>query len=657
MDKKILTIVLLGVLLSIPLIVSIPQVPQFLLFKGDVKIDGRIASEGTLVNFSVNGTELAHVAVDSNSEYGVFIQGHPELYNQPINITVGDYKAEQEIDYVYPQDVFFNLSTLTEKALNVTEVFPSKSEVRVSHTGVQDFNISTYTGYNDSVNHTWFLDGKEAKSFSDINSSSFEYMVLNNDSGTHRIEIFATDGFLTVSEEWILIIERPETSGFDGNTTDLDSLDLNELGDIPNVILEKTGKGKIEFLENLNLTGVTNLNEKVKINKGVVAINSSFYPQLSKPARITLTGLNYNTIPKIFYNNEFTVNPFSINKECDFCNILNYTPNPTTNGVVVFEVEHFSSFRVGESGERYNLTLFDDLDTCKEGTIGDLYLTIQDPDNGDEFKPGEEIEIEVDVENTADDDKDIVMEVALYNIDEDEVIEELEDEKEIDGGEDETFEFVMEVPNDFEDGSYLVFVKAYEDGDEKIQCVEDAIEIDLEREKHSVVIKDFSINPETITTGKNISIFAEVWNVGKNDEDVYIVAGIEKLDVSTKSDVFELEEFGDDDTYSETLFLEIPSGTQEGNYTLNIKAVFDGEKDEKTATVFVTKSVPIIFEPIVLSTEKTEKLEKTIPFKPDEKKYPEIQKPSKFPVWIPIVLFIGIIILIILIVTIGLKRR
>ena len=108
------------------------------------------------------------------------------------------------------------------------------------------------------------------------------------------------------------------------------------------VIFEKTSNGKIQFLENLNLNGVYGIENTVKIENGIVAIDSDEYPQLNKPARITLRNLNYNSVPIIYYNEGFTLT--NINQECDFCEIISYTENPTTDGVVVFEVDHFTSF-------------------------------------------------------------------------------------------------------------------------------------------------------------------------------------------------------------------------------------------------------------------------------------------------------------------------
>ncbi len=659
MDKK--SLIIFGILLiSISVVASIPQ---FLIFQGDVKIDGRIAAEGTPVNFSINGTEIANASVDNESKYGPVLIQFEECFDG-IDITINNSEAEQKIDCISPQDINLNLSALTGDALNVTNHNPETEIITVTKTQNISFDISTTTGYMDIVNHSWFLDGKSVLNITNTSESSFSYEVNNSDKGKHNITAIANDGFLTVSKEWEIIIERPETENFDGATTDFDSLDLDELDNVEGVVLEKTGKGKIEFLEGLNLSGVTDLNSRVKIKRGIVAIDSSFYPQLDKPAIITLSGLRYNTIPEIFFTEGFTTIPNSINQKCDFCNILESTPHPTTNGEIVFKVDHFSSFKTGESGIKHNLSLFDDLDTCKSGVVGDLDLELKDPDEGDEFGPGEEIEVKVEVKNNADDDKKIIVEASLYNIDEDDEIQNIDDDKKIKDNDDKKFDLILEVPDDFEDDAYLVFVKAYEKGDEGSQCVEGAISIDLEREKHEVIIEDFSINPLSIIAGKSFDVFTEVQNIGESDEDVYVVVEIKELGVLTESETFELEEFGEDDFYSETISIKIPGNAKKGNYTLVIKAIFDGEDDEREETISVLEREPIQMETIFLNKEIV-KIEAKEPLKIEEKDLILEKTPQKIekdgediiPLFVPWLLFVGIIVLIILIVTVGLRRR
>lgn len=581
MDKESSTAIWIVLLIIIP-IISSSSMPQFLLFEGHVKIDGRTAPQGTLINFSIQGIELANSVVSSTGQYGpIFIQGFPKFYDEQINIRINEDESEQKIYYVSPQNPFLNLSALTEKALKISDSSPVNSRIEIQKTGMLVFDISTLNGYEDEVNHSWFLDREIKFDLNDVSFSSFSYTINNMDSGEHNISVFASDGFLSIFKEWALIIIRPQAENFDGETTDFSDLGLDDLDNIRNVIFEKTGKGKIEFLEDLNLSGVADLNNKIKIENGIVAIDSSFYPQLNKKAKITLTGLHYATLPKIFYTSGFTTNANSINNECEFCTILNYTSAPTDSGTVVFEVEHFSSFKVAGGGEKYNMELFSNLDKCENGTQGELTIDIRNPDDGDDFKPEEEMEIEVKVTNEGDENKKIIVEAILYNFDTNREEESVKsDDEKVKSGKSETFDLSLDVPEDFDEkDDYILFVKAYEKNKEENQCSYEIINIDLDREKHDVIIENVLVDSFDIYPGENVELNVEVKNIGtKDEEDVYIYVSNKNLGISEKSETFDIDE---GDSFFKMFNIKIPDNST-GEYVFDVKVVFDDEEYSKS---------------------------------------------------------------------------
>ena len=575
MNKKYFIIIFSIFLIVISLVASIPQ---FLLFQGNVKIDNRTAPQGIIINFSVQGTELDSDLVDSNGNYEIFVQKFEEYYGEPINITINGYEAEQKIDYIYPQDVYLNLSALTEKALKISDFFPEEPKITKIKTGTQEFNITVESGYDDEIEYEWFLNS-DSVSY----SNSYTYTIENSDGGIYNIKVIIDDGYLTRTKEWTLIIARPVVGDFDGGTTKFSELNLDELGNVENVVLEKTSKGKIEFLENLSLIGLIDIENYVKIENGIVAIDSSNYPQLNKKAKITLTGLSYTTIPKVYYSEGFTTNPSSINNECLFCSIESYSNFPTTNGIVIFNVPHFSSFKIAGSEIKYNLSLFDHLDTCESGEQGKLNITLKKPDDGKDFNPGDKIEIKVKVKNNNEQKKKIIVEAILYNIDEDDDEIEVESDKEtIKIGDSKNFELELYVPNDFNEGDrYVLFVKAYEDGEEDTQCAQKIIDVEFERENSDLKIKKLEI-PSSVYPGKYLDVFINVENLGDDNEDAYIILNINKLGISEKTESFELEEYGEDNSFSEILSIKIPEDADEGNYTLNV--LVDGEESEDSVS-------------------------------------------------------------------------
>jgi len=278
--------------------------------------------------------------------------------------------------------------------------------------------------------------------------------------------------------------------------------------------------------------------------------------------------LLYEKVPTIYYNNGFTTEPndFSIICPETICSNISYS-----DGTLVFDVTSFSSFLVGDTLTCYaqngvicsladtctgdwlialdtnrccstscilDLTQFNELDIC-EDVIGDLEVLIKEPDDGDEFKPKDSVDIKVKVKNNGEEDIDVVVETTLYDTTENKEIEKFEsNEEEIDGGEYEIFELDLDIPDDIdEDNELMVYVKAYEDNKESENCVEDWVDIKVEIEKHDVVIDEFLIKPSRISCGDIINLNMDIENIGSRDEDeVYVRIENNELGIDERSE-------------------------------------------------------------------------------------------------------------------------
>lgn len=186
--------------------------------------------------------------------------------------------------------------------------------------------------------------------------------------------------------------------------------------------------------------------------------------------------------------------------------------------------------------------------------------------------------------------------------------EESNDEK-IDNGDTENFELELSVPKDFdEDDDYLVYVKAYEEDEEETQCIQKVVKVNLDREKHNVVIGDLILSSDTFYAGDNLDVFVEVENIGSSDEDVYLTLEVLNLGISERTDTFELEEFGQDDFDARTFYAKIPSTANEGDYTLRVKAFFDGDNNEEIKTISIV--APLVYSG---STETGEVINLNLP--------------------------------------------
>lgn len=229
-------------------------------------------------------------------------------------------------------------------------------------------------------------------------------------------------------------------------------------------------------------------------------------------------------------------------------------------------------------------------DICKDGIVGKLKISdINEPGDGDNFEIGDVIDIEVDVDNDADEDLDVVVEAILYNLDEDEELETVESEEtEIEEGKDETFELQLEISGDDEldeDDEYVIYIKAYEDGNEDEYCIFDSVEIELERKKHHIVVTEVDV-PNTVSCGELLEVSADIENWGTSDEDeVTVELYIAELNYRQKSTEYELEAYDEDDNDASVTFsVSIPKDADEREYTARFKTYYGSKVSvEETA--------------------------------------------------------------------------
>ncbi|MDD5699848.1 MAG: hypothetical protein PHH00_01485 [Candidatus Nanoarchaeia archaeon] len=562
------------------------------------------ANEDVQLNITVSDNiQLKEVILNlGGTNHTVSSNNSGEFY---FTVQKGTYSAGNNITYRwYAKDVVGNANSSSENSFLVVSgpminsFSPSQSKIAVKANESSIFSVSASDSQSNLLNYSWYVDSQL------IQSGENNSFVYNSSAlGNFNILVNITDEFgKDATRNWTLAVtDIPIIETFTSPET-------TNLSAVPNISAVQnfklaTNEGKIDFgSEILDLSNVIDIDNSVKIENGVVAVNTSRYAELNRPARITLTGLSYSTVPKIFYDNGFTINAGEINKECDFCKIINYTDFPTTNGTIIFTVEHFTSFRIGGSGEIYDLNLLTHLDKCKNGVQGNLTMSVKDPDTGDEFGPAEIMGIKVKIKNNADGDKNVAVKAILYNRNRNYAEENAESDYEnIDSGEDEVYELEMEIPDDIQDNEgYILFFKTYEEDKESEQCNYEIFGIDVKREEHDVILDKVLVKPESIFSGEYAEISADLSNIGKSDEEVYVEVANDKLGILEKSELFEIKE---DKSSAVNLRIKIPEDAEEGNYTLQIKAVFEDGENSESMDIYVGKSKEITEEKIPITTK------------------------------------------------------
>ncbi|UZE93892.1 MAG: putative S-layer protein [Candidatus Pacearchaeota archaeon] len=210
---------------------------------------------------------------------------------------------------------------------------------------------------------------------------------------------------------------------------------------------------------------------------------------------------------------------------------------------------------------------------CKYGEQGTyLDITLEEPDDGDDFNIGDEIEVKVEIENDGNEDLDIVVEAELYDLDDEDTIVDEEYETEIEEDESITVTLKLKIPSSVdEDNDFVVNIKVYEDGEEDEQCKEDSIEVDIERKKHDITIRDISLSTDTAACGDSFNLYLSIENNGAEDEDVKITVYNSVLDIDFER-TLSLDE-GED--YTTNILFDVPLDIQEGNYLIDIRVYYD----------------------------------------------------------------------------------
>jgi len=258
-------------------------------------------------------------------------------------------------------------------------------------------------------------------------------------------------------------------------------------------------------------------------------------------------------------------------------------------------------------------TTFCELETYTDQ--GDLEISDFDINNfgkGDdeEWQYLDEIEIKIEIENTNDDDDvdDVEVEIRIF----DDKIEnggnditndfDLKDEISDDigtlkDGDEETLTFTInKVSPDLDDGTYYLYLMAYEDGNKENQCISESSKLDDDYyfqfsiesvdDDEAVVARDVGLDSiiDTYCDQKNLEISIPIYNLGDNDE--------EKVLVNIYNSEMEINEYvvindldsGDDETA--VFIIDIPSSLSKDKYDLDITIYFDWDDDENEENIF-----------------------------------------------------------------------
>ncbi len=238
---------------------------------------------------------------------------------------------------------------------------------------------------------------------------------------------------------------------------------------------------------------------------------------------------------------------------------------------------------------------------CNAGSKGGLRITNIDINNegeGDEneWKLLDTIEIEVDVENTGTVDlNDIVVKLGLFDSEGSNQINDLDfedaDEEEFDLGDldeddEETATFRFRIPADIDSGSYDFAIKAFsDDAGENNECTDtssdlsddnfESISIENEDDESKfIAFEDVIVSPTEATCGDRVSVSAEVFNIGDEDQDQVKLTLINR-EMALDQFVEIRNDLDQGDSQEVTFEFIVPQGVTTKSYELSLGAQYD----------------------------------------------------------------------------------
>ncbi len=213
-------------------------------------------------------------------------------------------------------------------------------------------------------------------------------------------------------------------------------------------------------------------------------------------------------------------------------------------------------------------------------------------DNKDEFKwrPSNDIELEVKVENNKEDDIDAVLEYELYDPIDNTFIDLDQDEIDfsIDDRSSETVTINFRVPEDLDiddaaSRDFQLFIKVAEEGSESKQCIDSSDKfsntafqsVNIKKESHEVVLDDLDV-PTSAVCGETVELTAKLVNIGRNDEDKVRVTLVNKELGLNLEKIF--ENLDETDTRAISFSVPVSKNVAEKTYKLDLVTYYNYDK-------------------------------------------------------------------------------
>jgi hypothetical protein len=485
------------------------------------------------------------------------------------------------------EDIVITVTDVT-RGLSIKTLNPRSANILLAASQTATFSADLTNSANIPVSYEWKLDDTVSGS-----STTFPYTApaVKKDQKL-VLTVSPADTTQTdvkpVSLTWTIQVQDKPISTSGNLAGTIINFKPEDLAKATRVTVEKAGVGKIDWgSQEIDLTKVVDLDNFISIESNLVALDSSQFTVLNKPATITIENVAYTEKPKIFISSEFTTDGTKVTTECTTCKIESYTPEPASSGTVTFTVSSFSTYKVGNAVGKSTIPGLKITELRVDGTR--FKIDEEGTSVADDIKPGDEIDIKVEVENTFQDKndpdiEDIEIKVTIIGIEDDD-----EDDLEKESStfdlaprrnEDVTFKF--DIPNEVEHNKkYRVRVEVDgrdEDGRKYNALAQGYVKI--EKDDHDVYIHEFDLSPSTLRCTNTLSADIEIINRGEDDErDARLRIYSDALNIDRTIN-FDLDEDPDKDDfkYEKNFLFTVGDNIEEGEYKITLETFYDKDR-------------------------------------------------------------------------------
>ncbi len=206
---------------------------------------------------------------------------------------------------------------------------------------------------------------------------------------------------------------------------------------------------------------------------------------------------------------------------------------------------------------------------------------LDDGETVEDIKPGDSIELKIEIENLFDDsdDEDFYIEYVEAKIEVDREFDVDDDDKDLGDiapEDEEEVTFNMDVESDADEGTYdLIIEVTGRDKNGARHGERWVIELEIEREREDIRIMTAELIPESVSCNRDVRLEVEIENIGSRDSDE-IVLLVESDDFDYKERIANIDLDTEDD-YDRTFIINVPEDAEAGIYLFSVKTYFDAD--------------------------------------------------------------------------------